>query len=336
MPLEGSAAVRSEDLFGKDSTLGKSDRVAISKVPQNGFSSSGTGSRATSMDAKPFDSGDLASLRQLPFSSAYDDEDTSGHSWKYAIAVVVIVGLLSALAYLQWGNTIRAALGLPPQSSHTVAPLHTSQTPPNVSDGSVSNDPATQAAVPAEKARRAVQPTSQPQPSAPSSRPVSGDTSTNANQTPSVGDNGATQAVPSSRGASSQETLSRGTGDRTTPQSPTSNGITSAANATHLAPASSAAMTVPADKGQQELSIAQNYLNGTPGTRNPAIAAQWLWKAVSKQNATALVLLSNLYLQGEGVAKNCTQARLLLVAAAKKGEATAGPKLHDLENNGCR
>ncbi len=88
--------------------------------------------------------------------------------------------------------------------------------------------------------------------------------------------------------------------------------------------------------GAQELNLAQGYLEGKHGTRDPAEAAKWLWKAVAKQNTTADVLLANLYMSGDGVAKSCAQARLLLTAAAQKGEPTAGEKLRQLESAGCR
>ncbi len=82
--------------------------------------------------------------------------------------------------------------------------------------------------------------------------------------------------------------------------------------------------------------MAEQYLDSSNGARNPAAAAQWLWKAVAKQNPTALVLLSNLYLEGDGVARSCDQARILLVAAAKKGAPNVTPQLRKLEQNGCR
>jgi len=88
--------------------------------------------------------------------------------------------------------------------------------------------------------------------------------------------------------------------------------------------------------GAQELNLAQGYLEGKHGARDSAEAAKWLWKAVAKQNTTADVLLANLYMSGDGVAKSCAQARLLLTAAAQKGEPSAGEKLRQLESGGCR
>lgn len=92
----------------------------------------------------------------------------------------------------------------------------------------------------------------------------------------------------------------------------------------------------PAEGGVQELNLAQGYLEGKHGVRDPSEAAKWLWKAVAKQNSTADILLANLYMSGDGVSKNCAQARLLLTAAAQKGEPTAGEKLRQFESTGCR
>ena len=89
--------------------------------------------------------------------------------------------------------------------------------------------------------------------------------------------------------------------------------------------------------GAEELAIAESYLSGTQGkARDSSEAAQWLWKALGKQNATAALLLSDLYVTGDGVARNCDQARLLLDAAARKGVPGAGERIRDLPNLGCQ
>ena len=91
-----------------------------------------------------------------------------------------------------------------------------------------------------------------------------------------------------------------------------------------------------AGSGVEELSIAQRYLNGTDGERrNPAEAAKWLWKAMGKHNGNATVLLADLYLKGEGVPKNCDQARVLLDSAALRGMKDAGERLRHLQAFGC-
>lgn len=87
----------------------------------------------------------------------------------------------------------------------------------------------------------------------------------------------------------------------------------------------------------QDLATAEGYLNGNQGkTRDSREAAQWLWKAVGKGNAAATIVLSDLYLRGDGVPKSCDQARLLLDAAARKGVKAAADRLRDLQAFGCQ
>lgn len=89
--------------------------------------------------------------------------------------------------------------------------------------------------------------------------------------------------------------------------------------------------------GSAELSLAKNYLNGTDGkARNPSDAVSLLWEAVGKKNAEATELLANAYLTGQGVSKNCDQARVLLDAAARKGRKDAGERLRHLQAFGCQ
>jgi len=89
--------------------------------------------------------------------------------------------------------------------------------------------------------------------------------------------------------------------------------------------------------GAQELALAQRYLNGAEGQeRNSSEAAKWLWKAIAKHNADATLLLSDLYLKGDGVEKNCYQARVLLDAAAGRGLKGAGDRLRHLQAFGCQ
>jgi cytoskeletal protein RodZ len=89
--------------------------------------------------------------------------------------------------------------------------------------------------------------------------------------------------------------------------------------------------------GAEELATAEKFLDARPGAaRDTREAAQWLWKAVAKQNATATFLLSDLYLRGDGVTKNCDQGRLLLDAAARKGVAAAAERLRHLQAFGCQ
>jgi hypothetical protein len=93
----------------------------------------------------------------------------------------------------------------------------------------------------------------------------------------------------------------------------------------------------PGRNGAVELAIAQDYLNGANGEpRNSAEAAKWLWKSMAKHNATATLALADLYLKGDGVSKNCDQARILLDSAARGGIQQAGERLRNLQAFGCQ
>src|SRR6202790_5245208 len=72
-------------------------------------------------------------------------------------------------------------------------------------------------------------------------------------------------------------------------------------------------------------------------TRNlsPAAEVRALWQEVSKGNTSAEVTLAKLYLIGGGVTKNCDQARVLLRAAAKKGNSESISKLSQITRQGC-
>jgi TPR repeat protein len=90
------------------------------------------------------------------------------------------------------------------------------------------------------------------------------------------------------------------------------------------------------ESSSPDLRLAQRYLSGSTGVRDPSEAAKLLWRAVGKQNATAAILLSDLYMRGDGVPRSCDQARLLLVAAAKRGSPLAAQQLRNLESQGCQ
>jgi len=89
--------------------------------------------------------------------------------------------------------------------------------------------------------------------------------------------------------------------------------------------------------GTEELSIAERYLSGAHGKRRDTKeASKWLWRSVAKHNEHASVLLADLYLRGDGVSKNCDQARMLLYSAARKGISAAGDRLRNLQAFGCQ
>lgn len=103
-------------------------------------------------------------------------------------------------------------------------------------------------------------------------------------------------------------------------------------------PAASPSRAIPeGQSGAKNLAEAQRYLDGTAGgIRDTREAVPLLWDAVAKGNAPATLILSDLYLHGDGVAQNCDQARLLLDMAAKKGVKGAAERLLHLQAFGCR
>jgi hypothetical protein len=72
-----------------------------------------------------------------------------------------------------------------------------------------------------------------------------------------------------------------------------------------------------------------------PLNQDPADRVHSLWAAVAQGNTSAEVTLAKLYLIGGGVTKSCDQARVLLQAAAKKGNGEALDKLSQINEQGC-
>jgi hypothetical protein len=91
-----------------------------------------------------------------------------------------------------------------------------------------------------------------------------------------------------------------------------------------------------AEAGKSELAAALAFLNGDKGPRDSSKAVHQLWAALANGNSEAEVILADLYVRGDGVAKNCEQGRVLLKAAAKSGNAQAKVKLDKLNANGCQ
>ncbi len=101
-------------------------------------------------------------------------------------------------------------------------------------------------------------------------------------------------------------------------------------------PANSGAAPADIDAaGKAQLDEALRLLRGTNATRDPARAAQLLWSAVGNGNVLAEVELARLYIAGDGVRKNCEQARVLLRAAISRGSDDATNQLAELPRTGC-
>ena len=141
----------------------------------------------------------------------------------------------------------------------------------------------------------------------------------------------------------STEPNDRGTKARATnPSAPLGVSVTAPKSATaaarkHLAsePTPTPNLQATPEGGAAELAVARDYLSGKNGPPDGQGAAQMLWKAIAKKNGTALLVLSDLYASGNGVAKSCDQARLLLDAALQKNVPTADYKLKILQQT-CR
>ncbi len=91
-----------------------------------------------------------------------------------------------------------------------------------------------------------------------------------------------------------------------------------------------------ADSGEEDLALAQRYLGDRSSTASRAAATGFLWSAVQKGNLEAEITLADMYARGDGVPKNCDQARVLLRAASRRGSAEASEELGQILRRGCR
>jgi hypothetical protein len=229
---------------------------------------------------------------------SYDSDDSQRSSaTKYLVTALGLM-LLGVLFYAQWK----------PQKSHPVAANSTGASHP----AAVNQPPESRAPEPA-----ATQPATEP--AASEAAPP--------NEAAPKASNPLTQA-PARETAKDE-------------QNPSTNKTPPAVQNTEPAPVRNASTVQPeaasasAAAGAEELAQAEGYLTGKYGSRNSSEAARYLWTAVSKENPTAILLLSDLYLAGDGVPKSCAQAQLLLRAAARKNVAAAANKLRELQQTGC-
>lgn len=229
----------------------------------------------------------------------YESEPSSPYRYYIGAALAVII---LVLGYMAWRGTQGS------QNSHEAS----APPPPATSDTASAPAPA-----PAKTA-------SEPSGEASASAPVPG-RSTHTAALPSVPKNPAESKA--SRNQNAQPTNGPAKGAETASAAP----VPTTAPSTQ-----SPAALQSTGNGGEELAIAERYLNGDAGgRRDTAEAAKWLWKSVAKHNGQATVLLSDLYLKGNGVSKNCDQARVLLDSAARKGVAGAGERLRNLPAFGC-
>jgi TPR repeat protein len=74
-------------------------------------------------------------------------------------------------------------------------------------------------------------------------------------------------------------------------------------------------------------------LGGNPVAIKKSMTPAQLWGAVQAGNTRAAVTLAEDYIQGEGVPKNCQQARILLLMASEKRNAAAIKRLQQLDED---
>jgi hypothetical protein len=77
------------------------------------------------------------------------------------------------------------------------------------------------------------------------------------------------------------------------------------------------------------------YRRSPNATQDRSAEVTRLWSAVASGNSSAAVDLARLYLRGDGVPRDCEQAKILLRAAAKHGSVEARQKLRELRTVGC-
>ena len=243
----------------------------------------------------------LPSLEQIraPFEglSDYGSERPTRYRIYVGLALAIILGLL---VYTAWRNNAAFwSSGTAPSSLPQAVPSPAESEPPTPT--------------PAPSTRKAATPRATPPRN--ENRPVAGSSQTSAQ----TNRDGAPRQEDGRKISDRQDKLG------SAPELPTA-----AKPATTKTPATG-------QSGAEELAVAQRYLHAGPGSsRDSREGANWLWKAVAKQNLTATLLLSDLYLRGDGVSKSCDQARLLLDAAARKGATAAAERLRNLPAFGCQ
>lgn len=86
---------------------------------------------------------------------------------------------------------------------------------------------------------------------------------------------------------------------------------------------------VKAQKPSAKTSVSQSA--STTSSKKSGMNTTQLWGAVQAGNSNAAVELAERYLKGDGVAKNCQQARVLLLMASEKRNTAAIKRLNDLD-----
>lgn len=87
---------------------------------------------------------------------------------------------------------------------------------------------------------------------------------------------------------------------------------------------------------RQESVLERQVVRDKPETWDSSESIESLWGAVQGGSVSAERSLAERFVRGEGVIKNCEQAKVLLKAAADRGSREARLRLYELETQGCR
>jgi hypothetical protein len=103
----------------------------------------------------------------------------------------------------------------------------------------------------------------------------------------------------------------------------------------------SAVQTKPETAIRGEAGLEEHQTGAEPhksprSTSDRSERARQLWSAVETGDSSAEVALAQLYLKGDGVPRNCEQARVLFRVASKKGNVEALQQYRKLNNAACR
>lgn len=248
------------------------------------------------------DEGSYLSRDAAPYSHSFDDLlakseqiqmlQPPAQTWRRPLIVLVVLAVLGGSLWMLQGGRLRPAVE-PARKGQTPALQPPTAQPSGVQPSGVQPStvqpstvkPSTvQAAVPSPPSSSVAVPPAAPVPS-PQSSKVSPPTAT-AKQTPQA---------PNVGNPNNNASAARGPSSQTPP---------------------SADEALPSDpdlvEGMRELVGPQ---------RNSIEAARHLWQSVKNQNSSALILLAGLYAKGDGVSKDCDQAKILLDAATRQAKS---------------
>jgi hypothetical protein len=265
--------------------------------------------------------------------------------WQAWVAVIVVL-LFGGLGYMEWRSEKNQSNNGPidvmrmqiQRLKGKKGAVVTPESTPGAS-GPAQNATQPAGATGSGPDMQAVPQQQKPQPSA----PANGTNPADANQP--AGNPGSAASNPPAPTPAPNQSLTPGGGvtnrEPSAPQPQPAGTATAAAKNASPTPSNSTPAAAPASEtaprettrtarqvpGAEELAKADN-------ASDAAAASAWLWKAVAKGNPEAPIRLANMYIKGDGVAKSCEQALVLLRSAAAKENAGARSKLGLLYSSG--